>query len=140
MIEEKKLNKKFIIIAIICICLFVIAIVPREVQNDTFYTIKLGKLILENGIDMQEHFAWHEGLPYTYPHWLYDIIIYLIYNIGGFNGIYISSIIFSMILGVIIYLTNVKITKNVVIPFLTTIIVLILRNNIFNSKSSTLDI
>jgi len=140
MIEEKKLNKKFIIIAIICICLFVIAIVPRELQNDTFYTIKLGELILENGIDMQEHFAWHEGLPYTYPHWLYDIIIYLIYMIGGFNGIYISSIIFSMILGVIIYLTNVKLTKNVVIPFLTTIIVLILRNNIFNSKSSTFNI
>ena len=37
--------------AIICICLFVIAIVPKELQNDTFYTIKLGELILNNGID-----------------------------------------------------------------------------------------
>ena len=49
--EEKVLNMKFIIMAIICICLFVIAIVPKELQNDTFYTIKLGELILDNGID-----------------------------------------------------------------------------------------
>ena len=98
--EEKVLNIKFITMAIICIFLFAVAIVPKELQNDTFYTIKLGELILENGIDMQEHFAWHEGLPYTYPHWLYDIIMYLIFMVGGFNGLYISTIIFTIILGV----------------------------------------
>jgi len=122
--EEKVLNFKFIIMAIICICLFVISIVPRDLQNDTFYTIKLGELILENGIDMQEHFAWHEGLPYTYPHWLYDVIIYLIFNIAGYNGMYISSIVLGIALGITIYLTNAKLTKNTVIPFFTTILVL----------------
>ena len=122
--EEKKLNTKFIIMAIICICLFVIAIVPKGLQNDTFYTIKLGKLILDNGIDMKEHFAWHEGLPYTYPHWLYDVGIYLVYNIGGFNGIYISSIVLGIVLGITIYLTNLKLSKNSVITFFTTILIL----------------
>ena len=122
--EEKVLNIKFKIMAIICICIFAIAIVPKELQNDTFYTIKLGELILENGIDMKEHFAWHEGLPYTYPHWLYDVIMYLVFMIGGYNGLYISTIVLSAVLGIAIYLTNAKLTKNNVIPFFTTILIM----------------
>ena len=133
--KEKVLNIKFIIMAIICICLFVIAIIPKALQNDTFYTIKLGKLILDNGIDMQEHFAWHEGLPYTYPHWLYDIIIYLVFAIGGFNGMYISSIILGIILGVTIYLTNAKLTKNTVLPFFTTILVLYMGKDFLTARA-----
>lgn len=136
--EEKVLNIKFIIIAIICICLFSIAIIPKGLQNDTFYTIKLGKLILENGIDMQEHFAWHEGLPYTYPHWLYDVIIYLIYSISGFNGMYISTIIFTAILGITLYLTNAKLTKNTVIPFFITILILYVGKNYFTARAQLL--
>lgn len=133
--EEKTLNIKFIIMSIICICLFVIAIIPKELQNDTFYTIKLGELILENGVDMQEHFAWHEGLPYTYPHWLYDVIIYLIYSFSGFNGMYISSIMLSIMLGIAIYFTNVKLTKNTVIPFFTTILVLYMGKDFLTARA-----
>ena len=133
--EEKVLNIKFIIMAIICIILFVIAIVPKELQNDTFYTIKLGELILENGIDMQEHFAWHEGLPYTYPHWLYDVIIYLVYAVGSFNGIYISSIILGIALGITIYLINAKLTKNTVIPFFTTILILYMGKDFITARA-----
>lgn len=133
--EEKVLNIKFIIMAIICICIFVIAIVPKGLQNDTFYTIKLGELILENGVDMKEHFAWHEGLPYTYPHWLYDVIMYLIFTVGGFNGLYISSIILSMILGITIYLTNVKLSKNTVIPFFTTILMLYIGQGFLTARA-----
>ena len=133
--EEKVINIKFIIMAIICICLFSIAIVPRGLQNDTFYTIKLGELILENGIDMQEHFAWHEGLPYTYPHWLYDVIIYLIYAIGGYQGLYISTIVLTAILGIVLYLTNVKLTKNSVIPFFTTILMLYVGKDFFTARA-----
>ena len=133
--KEKLLNMKFIIMAIICICLFVIAIVPKELQNDTFYTIKLGELILNNGVDMQEHFAWHEGLPYTYPHWLYDIIIYLIFLFAGFNGIYVSSIVLGIVLGITIYLTNAKLTKNTVIPFFTTILVLYMGKDFITARA-----
>lgn len=133
--EEKVLNIKFIIMAIICICLFSVAIVPKGLQNDTFYTIKLGELILENGIDMQEHFAWHEGLPYTYPHWLYDVILYLVFMIGGFNGLYISSIILTIALGITIYLTNVKLTKNTVIPFFTTILMMYVGRGFLTARA-----
>ena len=133
--KEKALNIKFIIMAIICICLFSVAITFKPLQNDTFYTIKLGELILDNGIDMQEHFAWHEGLPYTYPHWLYDVIIYLIYAIAGFDGMYISTIIFTAILGIVLYLTNAKLTKNTVIPFFITILILYIGKEYFTARA-----
>lgn len=60
-----------------------------------YYTIKIGELIVKNkNIDMLEHFSWHSNLKYTYPHWLYNVIIYLIYNIGGMFGIYIYQLVF----------------------------------------------
>lgn len=133
--EEKILNIKITIIAVICIILLMIAIVPKGLQNDTFYTLKLGKLILDNGIDMKEHFAWHEGLPYTYPHWLYDIGMYVVYEIGGFNGVYISSIILGAILGITMFLTNAKITKNSVISFLTVSLMLYIGQDFITARA-----
>lgn len=109
------------IVLILLIALFAFSISPKRLQNDTFYTIALGKLVSENGIDMQEHFAWHDGLPYTYPHWLYDLGIYLIYSVGSFTGIYISTCILAIILGITIYKVNSKITGNKIISFLVTI-------------------
>lgn len=79
-----KLNTKFTIIAIIALIIICFAITPITFQNDTFYTIKIGEHILENGIDMQDPFSWHEELPYTYPHWAYDVITYMVYNATGF--------------------------------------------------------
>jgi len=109
------------IVLILLIALFAFSISPKRLQNDTFYTIALGKLVSENGIDMQEHFAWHEGLPYTYPHWLYDLGIYFIYALGGFTGIYVSTCILAIILGITIYKVNSKLTGNKIISFLVTI-------------------
>ena len=123
---DKKTKTKFNILAIIAIMIFCFAITPRTLQNDTYYTIKIGEHIVENGIDMKDPFSWHENLPYTYPHWAYDVAIYQIYNfgdsvgIGGFNAIYISTVILTMILGILIYFTSNKLCKNNLVAFLIT--------------------
>ena len=122
--DQKRVNRKFHILAIICICIFVIGITPKTLQNDTYYTITLGQYVIENGIDMQEHFTWHEGLPYTYPHWLYDIFIYGVYHMGGFEGIYISTIILAAFLGISMYIVGTRISKNNIFAFLITILML----------------
>ena len=70
---------------------------------------------------MQDPFSWHEDLAYTYPHWAYDFITYLIYNAFGFTGIYITTCILSVILGISIYLINTKLAKNQLFSFLITI-------------------
>ena len=118
-----KINKRtiFEIMALILIAIFCISLAPKTLQNDTFYTIKIGEHIVKNGIDMKDPFSWHEDLEYTYPHWLYDVIIYSIYSLGGMTGIYISTCIFAVILGISLYKVNSKLVKNKVVSFAITI-------------------
>ncbi len=126
--KSLKLEKiKFNILAIFAIVILSIALTPVTFQNDTYYTIAIGKHIAETGtIDMQDPFSWHENLPYTYPHWLYDLGTYGIYQlgenigIGGFTAIYITTIILSCILGIVIYLACLKISKHHIVSFLIT--------------------
>ena len=114
----------FAIIAVILIAIFCIAMTPVTLQNDTFYTIKIGEQITKTGIDMQDHFSWHEGLAYTYPHWLYDLITYYIYAGFGMTGIYITTCILTVILGISLYIVNTKIAKNQLVSFILTVIVI----------------
>ena len=117
---DNKIKIRFNTMAILLIAIFCFAIAPVTLQNDTFYTIKTGEHIVQNGIDMKDPFSFHD-LEYTYPHWAYDVGMYLIYSIGGQVGIYISTIVLAIILGVLMYITNVKLTKNNFTSFLITI-------------------
>ena len=122
--KEININVNFTIVAIILIAIFCISITPVTFQNDTFYTIKIGEYIKNNGIDMMDHFSWHKNLNYTYPHGLYDLCTYLVYSIAEFKGVYILTCILSIILGISIFLVNSKLTKNKSISFIITIGVL----------------
>ena len=121
--KQRKISAsmKFTILAVALIAIFCVVLTPVTLQNDTFYTIKIGEHIVKNGIDMQDPFSWHQDLAYTYPHWLYDLLTYLIYNSFGMTGIYIVTCILSVILGLSIYFVNRKLVKNQLISFLITI-------------------
>lgn len=136
--EKNTINKnsiRFTIMAVILIAIFCFAISPVTLQNDTFYTIKIGEHILQNGIDMKDPFSWHENLQYTYPHWLYDVVIYLVYSIGGQVGIYISTIVLSIALGLTMYLVNIKLTKNNLTSFVLTIGAMYLLRNYIAARA-----
>lgn len=138
--KEDKKNKKpiefnFTIIAIILIAILCICITPVTFQNDTYYTIKIGELIKNNGIDMMDHFSWHEDLSYTYPHWLYDLCTYLVYSIAGFKSVYILTCILSAILGISIFLVNSKLTKNKAISFIVTVGALYMLQNYIAARA-----
>ena len=137
------MKTKFNILAIMCILIFCFAITPKTMQNDTFYTIKIGELIINNGIDMQDHFSWHENLPYTYPHWAYDTGIYLIYHLGELSGIadggmvfiYASTAILCCILGVLIYVTSSKLSKNSILSFVLTMLAMYLIRDFIAARA-----
>lgn len=136
--EKKTIDKnsiRFTIMAVVLIAIFCFAISPVTLQNDTFYTIKIGEHILQNGIDMKDPFSWHENLQYTYPHWLYDVVIYLVYSIGGQVGIYISTIALSITLGLTMYLVNTKLTKNKLTSFVLTIGAMYLLRNYIAARA-----
>lgn len=112
---------KFTILAIILIAIFCVAVTPITFQNDTYYTIKVGEHIAQYGIDGKDPFSWHEDLAYTYPHWGYDLITYFIYHAFGFTGIYVTTCILSILLGISIYWVNTKLAKNQLFSFFITI-------------------
>ena len=126
--KEKKLEKKqtkvvFEILAIICLIIMAISITPKVFQNDTFYTIKIGQSIRTNGIDYKDHYSWHNNLKYMYPHWLYDVVTSIVYDYcGGFQGLYIATIVLAAILGILLYYTNKKIMNNQFMSFITSMI------------------
>lgn len=131
---EKK-TVKFHVLAIICIILFCVSLSPITMQNDTYYTIKIGEHILGNGIDMQDTFSWHEDLPYTYPHWAYDVATYLVYKVGGFLGIYIATAVLACILGIAIYFVNYKRAKNPVVSFIITLAAMYLLKDFIAARA-----
>ena len=116
--DKKMLNIAFNILAIFCIAIFCIALTPKTFQNDTFYTVKVGQCIRQYGIDGQDHFSFID-LPYTYPHWLYDVIMSLIFDfLGGWTALYVSTIVLSCALGILLYFTLKKVTKNSLVSFI----------------------
>lgn len=147
---KRSLKNKFNILAIICIIVFGITLSQKTLQNDTYYTIKIGEHIVETkSVDMQDPFSWHEGLKYTYPHWLYDTGIYLIYNTGsniathfnldaengGLTAIYISTMILAVLLGVLIYITNIKMNDNHWISLILTLGTMYLLRNFIAARA-----
>ncbi len=138
---DKKTKIKFNVLAIFVIVLFCFALTPKTLQNDTYYTIAIGKHIMENGIDMQDPFSWHEDLPYTYPHWLYDVGTYLVFEageaigIGGFTAIYIATVILAITLGLVVYYAMNKICKNQLVSFFITLGVMYLLKSFICARA-----
>ncbi len=131
-----KISKKLIIIFSIAITIFTIGIVYKEFQNDTFFNIAIGKQLLKDGIDMKEHFCWvDENLDYTHSHWIFDIITYLIYNSFGFTGIYVSTIILSIIIALTLFVLSTKLYKSPVVSFVVTMISIYIIKDAFTARS-----
>lgn len=130
-------KKKFFYFLLLWTFIFASCLVKKTLQNDTFYSIKIGELILNNGIDMLDHFSFHI-LPYTYPHWLYDVFIFLCYKLGGYTGIYISTIILDLLLLFFIFKCTHKLTNLYSSPFIVTIVCAIIMGQGFATARAQL--
>lgn len=128
-------NKKTTFILFIAIIIFTTSIVPKVFQNDTFFAIAIGDLILDNGIDMMEHFTWHEDMTYCYSHWLFDIIIALINSNCGFTGIYIFTIIMANITAIALFRVLTKRKNNEIISFVITLLTVWLGWSMFSARA-----
>ena len=137
--KNKKIKKEvdktdiviFDIIVFVCIVLLAIAVTPKTLQNDTFYTISCGEYIFNNGIFGldTDPFSWHD-LGYTFPHWLYDLLTYLVYAACGNYweiGLYIATMVMTTLLGISLYKLSLQLSnKNRVVSFIITLIAMYL--------------
>lgn len=128
----KKKNILFIILLII----FSISVVRIEFQNDTFFSIAVGRQIMDTGVDMQEHLTWHEGLMYTYSHWLFDLINVFLFDFAGFKAIYIFVILMTIITAISLYTVLKRLNKNFYcIPFIITLITIVMAGHYFTARA-----
>ena len=122
--KDKK-NNILTIVTIIGICIICIFFASKSLQNDTFYTIKVGESILENGIDFKDHFSWQPNLAYTYPHWLYDVIIYIVYSKTGLDGLHVFTLIQYMLLCILMFKFNNKINQNIYVSSIMAVLAVV---------------
>ena len=126
-------NLKYIV-AIILIIIFTFSVVPKSFQNDTFYTIELGRCIIQNGIDWQDHYSIHKDLEYTYPHWAFDVINFKIFNFFGFSGVYIFTQIFASVFVLFVFWNMLRKEIDFKLAFISTLVVSFLMRYTFYSR------
>lgn len=130
----KKYKKVYIIFTIL-ITFFSISIVNKTIQNDTFSAIKIGDYILKHGLDFIEHFNMQTNLSYHNARYLFNIIIAIVYNHFGFFGIYLFACLITAIIGNMVFNILLKLKNNMVVSFLTTMIMLFCSKVFFTSRA-----
>ena len=109
--KNYKKQTMYIAIGIIFIIL-IIVISPRQMQNDTFWSIKVGESLVKEGVGATDNFSIHEGLSYVAHHFLTDILIFYIYSFAGFEGLYIFEVILALIMAGLLYFLNKEVSNN----------------------------
>lgn len=130
-------NKKFDILVTIVIFILACFLTHLGLQNDTFYSLAIGKDILKNGIDMLDHYSIH-GLTYTYPHWLFDVLLYLIYNLFSFKGLYVFNILFLFLITLILYKVSFSFNKNRLFSGVLAILSMFIMRNFIANRAQTI--
>ena len=126
--------KKIVIFSVLLIILTSIMIVPKQLQNDTFYLIKSGESLIKNGLDFMDHFSFHE-LTYLYPHLIFCIIAFFSYKLFSFGGIYILTIFYTIVLGLTLYYVNNKNSKNKIITLVFSLFTMLLLIDFITLRS-----
>lgn len=132
------MKKKYLLVALL-IFIISIGVTSMSMQNDTFYSIKIGEDIFKYGIDFIDHHSIHT-LNYSYPHILFDSIVYLTYNFFNLNGLYILTIIFTFILGIIIFIIDYKLSSNYLFSLLFSILTLLFLKNFLTLRAQIISI
>ncbi len=120
------------LVLIFLIILFTISIIPKEMQNDTFFLISLGQRVIKYGVEKEEHLVWHENLKYTNSYWFSYIA--KIYNEYKETGIYACVLIISSIQVLLYYFVLNKITNRKILSFICTLIVTQSIENKFTAR------
>lgn len=128
-------NKKLYIIFTILLVIFSISIVDKTMQNDTFFTIPIAKDMIERGgLDGIDHLTQHKGLIFTHSGWIFDLVIYGVYNALGFLGIYILTIVITILISIVIFNTLLKEENNILLSFIITFLAIYVSNGVFAAR------
>ncbi len=116
------------------ICIFSIASFQTICANDLFFDLKTGENLLNCGFDFKDHFSWIPDLTYIYLHWFYDIIIYSIYKIASYDGLFVFFLSIFMFFSLLYYFCINKHINNKIVSTVFSIIMIYLCNYAFVTR------
>jgi len=119
------------ILAIFLIIVEIFALTPKTMQNDTFWSVKVGEELFNYGKITKDILSQNEALDYIAQHYYTDIIIYLVYDFCGLFGLYIFEIVLVTVLAIMLYIFNKQLTKRSIVSVLILIIELFLLSPYF---------
>jgi len=115
--------------------IFIIALCPIDLQNDTFFDISLGKEYINNGIFKIDNFSVHSNLSYQTHHIFENLIIYNIYNTFNYIGLHVFEIILTCIISILFYLLNNQFTKNRKIAYVMVFLEMIMFSSFISLRA-----
>lgn len=118
-------NKKTFCLFAVCLMLLTILLVNKTFQNDIFFTIPTGNYIMENGVNDVEPFTWHQNLKFTKLRWAFDVCVAGIYNIFGFTGLYIFTLVIAELIALTLFTTISKKGGNKIVAFAVTLFAMV---------------
>lgn len=135
------MKQKINIIFGILIVIFSMSVVPKTLQNDTFFTIPIGNYILEHGgLDGMDHWSYHENLRFTHSGWIFDLMILFSYQKGGFFGCYVFTMIVTGGIGLLFFVNLLSHKNSSVLSFMMTIIVMGASAGFFTARAQILSL
>jgi len=115
----------FKVLLTILLILTALFVVPIQFENDTFYMIRIGEDILKGNMFYTDTYSIHANLFYYFPHFLFDILVYFFYAIGGFKALYLALVAFVVGIGFFSYYVCHTFTKNKVLSLFLAMFTLI---------------
>lgn len=115
--KNKKINKIFLGLVILTLCLALFELIFFRVDPDYFWHFKAGEYMVKNGLLKEDVFSWFMTGKYWMSHeWLFDVIIYgLKVLFGNYHVIIYSLITISILLFILLFTNKKNYLKN--IPF-----------------------
>lgn len=104
----KSFYKKFLNLkTLVIFCLIVLPallLFNPGIENDTFWLVKMGQHITNEGLPATEPLTYHEGLNIIVQQWLTSVIFYKIYLYTGMAGLILFTATMFVILLLLLYL------------------------------------
>ena len=131
-------EKKIYIVLCILIIIFSASLTEKTFQNDTYALIALGRDMISNRLDGYDHLTFHENLRSAHTSIIFEILLYKVYDLFCYQGIYIFIMILSALNSIILFRFLLKRNNSKLISFIITIFAIYNSRFIFTARPTIL--
>lgn len=132
--KNKSKNIGTFIIIMLIIMITAITFINKFFDSDLFFDLKTGENLLKYGLDFKDHFSFIPNLTYMYHHYLYNLLIYGVYSIFGYNGIFLFFVLVFFFFGMTVFFVNKKNIKNTIFSAIISVFTMVIAASSFTPR------